>query len=101
MKKAVVLACAILFAASMCHYFYAEDHCPLHCPSRGGQFGHGHPHHPAASTCLCFWTSLLGPETDDFIAAIAFVSVLARSDDLRALPAAGADIAHPPKSCLA
>jgi len=97
MKKAVVVAFILFFAVGMFHYFYAEDHCPVHCPSRNGGFGHVHQHHGSASSCLCFWTSLFGPETDDLARSMAFTTldVLASHEDQRA--PMGADIAHPPK----
>jgi hypothetical protein len=101
MKKAAVLAFALVFAACMFHFFYAEDHCPVHCPSQGGRFGHVHPHHAAQSICLCFWTSLVGPETDDFAGANDFMMALARPADSHLLVTLGADITHPPKSSLA
>ena len=100
MKNAAVLAFVVVFAACMFHYFYAEDHCPVHCPSQGGQLGHAHHHHGNASICLCFWSSLFGPETDDFAQAMAFATLasLAAAESPRAQ--LGADIAHPPKSFL-
>lgn len=99
MKKAAVLTVAVLFAIGMVHYFYAEDHCPVHCPSKAGDLGHVH-HHGGASSCLCFWSSLFGPETGDMIWAFDFeiLTVLQASGRPRA--PLGADIAHPPKSSL-
>ncbi len=85
----------------MFHFYYAEDHCPVHCPSRAGGFGHVHPHHAGAAVCLCFWSSLSGPESIDTPAADGLVSVP------MILPAAGrilammaADITPPPRSSL-
>lgn len=101
MKKAAVIAFAIFFAVGMFHYFYAEDHCPVHCPSRGGQLGHVHHHHGSTSTCLCFWSSLFGPEMDDFARAMDFRTLIAFSDEGCLCAPYGADIAHPPKSSLA
>ena len=100
MKKAAVLAFAIVFAVCMFHYFYAEDHCPVHCPSQSGRVGHVHPHHAAASTCLCFWNSFFSPETGDFAGTTDFQILMAPADDVRPCCVLSADIAHPPKSCL-
>ncbi len=101
MKKTAALALAFIFAVCLFHFYYAEDHCPVHCPSRGGGLGHVHPHHAGASVCLCFWSSLSGPEAVDAPATGAIMS------DLAALPAAGrilamlaADITPPPRSAL-
>jgi hypothetical protein len=101
MKKAAVVAFALFFAVGMFHFFYAEDHCPVHCPSRAGQLGHVHQHHGGASTCLCFWSSLFGPETDDFARAMDFRIIGAPAGSTRLRAPLGADIAHPPKSSLA
>jgi hypothetical protein len=100
MKKAAVIAFVIFFAACMFHYFYAEDHCPVHGPSRGVGFGHVHQHHGGASVCLCFWHSLAGPEADDFARAMDFRLMRASAEATRLRASLGADIAHPPKSCL-
>jgi len=97
MKKAAVIAFVIFFAVGMFHYFFAEDHCPVHCPSRGG---HVHPHHGGASICLCLWSSLFGPETDDFARAMDFRIMKTPADATRLRGPLGADIAHPPKSSL-
>ena len=101
MKKAAVVAFVIFFAVGMFHYFYAEDHCPVHCPSRGGGFGHVHQHHGGASSCLCFWASLFGPENDDFIGALEFEFRMPPAASFGLRPSFGADIAHPPKDSLA
>jgi len=101
MKKATVVAFVVVFAVCMFHYFYSEDHCPVHCPSKGGQIGHVHLHHGGASSCLCFWSSLFGPERDDFARALDFRTLIAFSDEGRSCAAFGADISHPPKSPLA
>jgi hypothetical protein len=101
MKKAAVIVFVILFAVGMLHYFYAEDHCPVHCPSRGGGFGHVHQHHGGASTCLCLWSSLFGPETDNLARAMDFRIMRAPAEAPRLRGPQGADIAHPPKSSLA
>jgi hypothetical protein len=100
MKKTVVVAFVAIFAACMFHYFYAEDHCPVHCPSAGGGFGHVHHHHGNASTCLCFWSSLLGPEADDWVGATDFRIMRDPAGEIRLRASLGADIAHPPKSSL-
>jgi len=98
MKKSAVLALAAVFTICMIHFYYAEDHCPVHCPTKGGRFGHLHDYHAAASTCLCFWSLLSGPESDEFAGALD-VALLTPAEN-EAAPAAplGADIAHPPKS---
>ncbi len=100
MKKAVLIAFIVIFTAGMFHYFYAEDHCQVHCPSRGGGFGHVHQHHGGASTCLCYWSSLFGPETDDWVGASDFRIQPAPVGESRLRASLGADIAHPPKSFL-
>ncbi|MGZ8841755.1 MAG: hypothetical protein ACXW2M_09330 [Candidatus Aminicenantales bacterium] len=101
MKRVAVLAFVVMFAACLFHFYYAEDHCPVHCPSRSGGFGHVHPHHAGAAVCLCFWSSLSGPEALDTLSTGALASVLV------ALPATGrvlammaADITPPPRSFL-
>jgi hypothetical protein len=98
MKKAAVLAFVVILSVGMFHYFYAEDHCPVHCPTRGGGFGHVHPHHPTALTCLCFWSSMFGPESEDLTATAGLVAVLSAPAAGRPLSIPAADIAHPPKS---
>ena len=100
MKKAAVLAFAVLFTVCLFHFYYAEDHCPVHCPSRGGGFGHVHPHHAEAGICLCFWSSLMGPETDSFAAAVAFLTAVAPPADGCPLGTPAADITPPPRSLL-
>lgn len=98
MKKAAALAFVLVFAASMVHFYYAEDHCPVHCPTKGGKIGHVHQHNHGASTCLCHWGSLFTPETDPFdrAATIATLAVVPASG--RPPAPLSADIAHPPKS---
>lgn len=100
MRKAAVLAFTVVFAVCMFHFFYAEDHCPVHCPSKGGQLGHVHHHHPGASVCLCFWSSLFAPETGGFSAGSGFLMVMALPADGCPVGTLAADIAHPPKSSL-
>jgi hypothetical protein len=98
MKKVAVLALVALFAASMFHFYYAEDHCPVHCPSRGGQIGHVHPHHPGGSVCLCFWTSLMGPEASAAPPLAALLTFIAPSAEVHVLGRTAADITPPPRS---
>ncbi len=98
MKQAVALALAALFVAGLIHFYYAEDHCPVHCPSRTGQFGHVHPHHPGGSVCLCFWSSLMGPEADDLPAMDAFLTFLVPASAEPVLGRAAADITPPPRA---
>jgi hypothetical protein len=98
MKRIAALGLAVVFAACMVHFYYAEDHCPIHCPTRGGHVGHVHDHHANASVCLCFWSSLFGPEPDELAKPLDF-GVLAAPENAPAAPAPlGADIAHPPKA---
>jgi hypothetical protein len=98
MKKAAVLAFVIIFAACLFHFYYAEDHCPVHCPSRAGGFGHAHPSHPGASVCLCFWSSLFGPETSDFLPSGILMALLGRAAEGSVLAMMAADITPPPRS---
>lgn len=98
MKKAVLVAFVVIFIGCMCHYYYAEDHCPVHSPAEGGRFGHVHRHHCDASVCLCFWSSLFGPETGELSWALDFVFARAPINAAVTRGPLGADIAHPPKS---
>jgi hypothetical protein len=98
MKKGAVLAFIVLFTACMFHFYFEEDHCPVHCLSRGGGFVHTHPHHAGASVCLCFWASLAGPETDDLQPAGALLTVLAPPAADPIIMMAAADITPPPRS---
>lgn len=100
MKRAAVLALAVVFAVCLFHFYYAEDHCPVHCPARSGRLGHVHPHHAGSAVCLCFWSSLSGPEAVDTPASVAFVSAVARPDAGRVMTLMATDITPPPKSCL-
>jgi hypothetical protein len=100
MKRAAVLAFALMFAACLFHFYYAEDHCPIHCPSRGGGFGHVHPHHHGAEVCLCFWSTLMGPETSDFLPSPAFAALLGSKTEACVLAMLAADITPPPRSSL-
>jgi hypothetical protein len=101
MRKAAVAVFIAVFAVCMFHFYYAEDHCPVHCPSKGGQLGHVHHHHAGASVCLCFLSSLFSPETDDVVMAGDFLAAVALPADGCVLAMLSADIAHPPKSSLA
>ena len=100
MKKAAVLAFAVVFAVGLFHFYYAEDHCPVHCPAQGGRMGHVHAHHPGTLVCLCFLSTLSGPESADLPAAVAFLAVLDRPAPDRVLGMTAADITPPPRSSL-
>ena len=97
MKKAVVVVFIVIFAAAMFHYFYGEDHCPVGFPSADGGFSHVRHHHANASTCLCFLSGLIGPESDNWVGATDFLIMLSPVGENRLLASLGADIAHPPK----
>jgi hypothetical protein len=97
MKRIAVVGLAVVFAVCMIHFYYAEDHCPVHCPARGGHFGHVHDHHTGASACLCFWASLFNPEPDEFAGSLGFEGLAAPGNEAAAPALFGADIAHPPK----
>jgi hypothetical protein len=97
MKKAAAVAFAVAFVVCMVHFYYAEDHCPVHCPAKGGRVGHTHAHHADASICLCFWSSLFGPEPDEFAEARAVAALTAAGNESAPPAPLGADIAHPPK----
>lgn len=97
MKRAGVLGLALVFLACMVHFYYAEDHCPVHCPTRGGRVGHVHDHHAGAAVCLCFWASLFSPEADVFAGPLAFEAAPAPENETAAPVLFGADIPHPPK----
>jgi len=97
MKRAAVAAFVVVFALVMAHYFFAEDHCPVHCPTKGGRMGHVHQHHAGATICLCFWGALMGPEPDPFIAADDIVAGAAPETRISVSGPLGSDIAHPPK----
>jgi hypothetical protein len=101
MKRAAVAALTLAFAVCMVHFYYAEDHCPVHCPNRGGQLGHVHDHHAGASCCLCFWASLFSPEPDDFDIPPERETPSSERIVTAAPALFGADIAHPPKALLA
>jgi hypothetical protein len=97
MRKAVVVAFIVVFAVCMVHFYYAEDHCPVHCPTRGGHLGHVHAHHACASSCLCFWSGLFGPETGEFGGSIGFEGLAAAANESVGASLFAVDIAHPPK----
>jgi hypothetical protein len=98
MKKGAALVFAVVFAVCMFHFYYAEDHCPVHCPSKGGGIGHVHPHHAGAAVCLCFWTSLAAPESGEIPQTEAVLAVLARPAVERVLGMTTADLTPPPRS---
>jgi hypothetical protein len=100
MKKAVVIAFIVVFVGCMAHYYFAEDHCPVHCPTRGGRLGHLHHRHGDASVCLCFWSALFGPETGEFSWAMDSELVKAPDNAVMTRGPMGEDIAHPPKVLL-
>ncbi len=100
MRKLAALALVVVFAGGLVHFYYAEDHCPVHCPSPGGQFGHAHPHHPGASVCLCFWSSLMAPEAVGPLPEGTFVALLAPDAAGRPLVAAAEDVTPPPRALL-
>jgi hypothetical protein len=100
MKKAVAIIFIVIFAAGIIHYFYSKEHCPVRFPSAGGGFDHVSHHHANASTCLCFLSALLCPESDDWVGASDFLIKLSPADENHLRASLGADIAHPPKSFL-
>jgi hypothetical protein len=100
MKKVAVLALAACFAFGLFHFFYAEDHCPVHCPSRGGRMGHVHLHHAGAQACLCFWAALSGPESADLPTAQFSAVVLDSPAPARVLGMTAPDITPPPRAVL-
>jgi hypothetical protein len=100
MKKAAVLALASCFIFGLFHFFYAEDHCPVHCPSPGGRVGHVHPHHAGAAVCTCFWSALAGPESADPPPTHLAFAVLGLSTPARVLGMTAADITPPPRAVL-
>jgi len=97
MKKGAVLAFIVLFAACLFHFYYAEDHCPVHCPTRGGRVGHVHPHHAGASVCLCFLAALANPEADDLPAAVDVTDVVEHPAAGRLLGRTVKDLTPPPR----
>jgi hypothetical protein len=99
MKKAAALALVIVFAACLVHFYYAEDHCPVHCPARKGGFGHVHPHHGGA-VCLCFCYTLMSPESCDLPALSGQLVLLAVPAFDHVLGGAATDITPPPRSLL-
>jgi hypothetical protein len=98
MKKAVVVVFVVIFAAGMFHYFYSEEHCPVSYPSARSGFSYVHHPHGNASPCLCFLSTLLAPESDDWVRAPDFLIKLSPAGENRLRASLGADIAHPPKS---
>lgn len=100
MKKAVAIVFLVIFAAGIIHYFYSEEHYPVRFPSAGGGFDHVRHRHANASTCLCFLSALLCPESDDWVGASDFLIKLSPAGKNHLRASLGADIAHPPKSFL-
>jgi hypothetical protein len=99
MKKAMALGLAVVFAACLIHFYYAEDHCPVHCPARGGGFGHVHPHHGGA-VCLCFCTTLVPPEACDLPTLSGLLALIAPPVPDHVIGRPVADITPPPRSLL-
>ena len=97
MRRIAALALAVVFAACLVHFYYAEDHCPVHCPSRGGHFGHAHPHH-AGAACLCFCMCLMAPEADPPVPEGDFLAILAPVAPARPLFATAEDATPPPRA---
>lgn len=97
MRRIAALALAIVFAACLVHFYYAEDHCPVHCPSHGGNFGHAHPHHPGAA-CLCFCLGLMATEADPPVPEGTFLTLLSPAAAARPLVAAIEDATPPPRA---
>jgi hypothetical protein len=98
MKKAVVVVFIVIFAAGLFHYFYSEEHCPVRFPSAGGGIEQTRHHNVNTSTCLCFLSALLGPESDGWVGAPDFLIKLSPAGENRLRASLSADIAHPPKS---
>jgi hypothetical protein len=99
MNRAVALVLVIVFAACLVHFYFAEDHCPVHCPAKRGGFGHVHAHHGGA-VCLCFCTTLMAPETCDLPAMSGLLAPLAPLVPGHVLGRPAADITPPPRSLL-
>jgi hypothetical protein len=98
MRQIAAFALIVVFAVCLVHFYYAEDHCPVHCPSRGGQLGHAHPHHPGASVCLCFWSSLMAPEADGPLPEGTFLALLIPAAADQPLVTAAEDVTPPPRA---
>lgn len=99
MKKGLVLLFAGSFLFCLFHFYFAEDHCPVHCPAQQGGFGHVHPHH-GETVCLCFMSSLLGPETCELPVLSGSLTVLDHPAADRVLVRPAAEVTPPPRSCL-
>jgi hypothetical protein len=99
MKKGAVLLLVLVFAACLFHFYYAEDHCPVHCPTRAGGFSHVHPHHGGA-VCLCFWASLSGPEACDLAANMDAMAILSGPGEANVVGRPAGDVTPPPRSLL-
>jgi hypothetical protein len=100
MKKTVALVFVACFLATLAHFYFAEDHCPVHCPTRGGRLGHVHHHHPGAGVCLCFWSALAGPESGDLVPVELPQAVLERQAAELVLAASVEEITPPPRPFL-
>ncbi len=100
MKRIAVLAFIVLFASCLFHFYYAEEHCPVHCPTRGGEFGHVQPHPGGDSVCLCFLAVFADPGADDLPAAADAMDLVERSPEGRLLALIVEDLTPPPKSSL-
>jgi len=99
MKKGLVLFFAASFLVCLFHFYFAEDHCPVHCPARAGSLGHVHAHH-GGTVCLCFWSSLIGPEACALPALSGSLAVMDRPAAERLLVRPATDITPPPRSFL-
>ncbi len=99
MKKGLVLFFAASFLVCLFHFYFAEDHCPVHCPAKTGGFGHVHPHHGGAG-CLCFLSSLMEPEACDLPVASGSLAVVDRPTAERLLVRPATAITPPPRSFL-
>lgn len=100
MKKGAAFALVIVFAACLAHFYFSEDHCPVHCPNRAGGLGHVHPHHPGASVCQCFLVSLSGPESGDLPTMGELLTVIGRPAAERLLGRPAAAVTPPPRASI-
>lgn len=99
MKKGLALLFAASFLLCLFHFYFAEDHCPVHCPSGPGGFGHVHPHHGGA-VCLCFLSTLMGPVACDLPVLGGSLVLLDRPAAERLLARPTTDITPPPRALL-
>jgi hypothetical protein len=98
MKRVAALGLALFFALTIFHFYFGEDHCPIHCPVRCGHLGHVHHHHPGAEVCLCFLTALAAPESADLPMAAELLAVLEPPAPAHVLGMTAPDITPPPRS---